>query len=594
MFGPVTSATRSASVKRASLGMNARAASSARSPDGGSRGAPGRIPRAPRAARSARLTARSASAVHTSSRASTRAVRWTRAIAWPTGRPERAEQLRLARRHPLLGAEHAGLVVLELGRHVPLGGGQRLPPLVVGGHPGRVRVGDLEVVAEHLVEADLERRDPGALALPLLERGDVLPAAVAQRAELVELGVVALRGSRRRRRAAPAAAPRAPPASSAARSASRSSSSTASARAAARPPRGQRRGGERARAPRHIGQPEERVAQRAELARGGASRRGAAGQPLDVPHAVERLAQPAPGRGRPAPPPRPRRAGSRWPPDRGAARAATAGAAGRPSASRWRRSSPAGCSRGPRRGAARPARGSAGSSRRARGTRRSGARTAARGAAARTAAARSGSAAARRRRRAPARPPGPTPRPSSEASANRRASSSRREVGIELPALAHRAEDAVAGGAAASSGHDHFRRRRVGRAPRPSRRLVQGLEQELAGAEVDRREARSRSSAARRPPPGSCSCPPASQPSCSMRARRDGLHHLAAHQALGRASGSSTCSQMATRCPAPTSCRRYSAAAFTGTPASGTPSPREVRVISRTRAASSASSWNIS
>jgi hypothetical protein len=58
--------------------------------------------------------------------------------------------------------------------------------------------------------------------------------------------------------------------------------------------------------------------------------------------------------------------------------------------------------------------------------------------------------------------------------------------------------------------------------------------------------------------------------------------------------GSSTCSQMATRWPAPTSCRRYSVAALTGTPAKGTPSPREVSAMSRIRAASSASSLNIS
>ena len=58
--------------------------------------------------------------------------------------------------------------------------------------------------------------------------------------------------------------------------------------------------------------------------------------------------------------------------------------------------------------------------------------------------------------------------------------------------------------------------------------------------------------------------------------------------------GSSTCSQIATRYPCPTSCLRYSVAAFTGTPARGTPSPREVRAMLSTREASSASSKNIS
>src|SRR5690606_41698776 len=46
-------------------------------------------------------------------------------------------------------------------------------------------------IPDHLVEADLERRNPGALPLALLQCGDVLPAAVAQGPELVELRVEA-------------------------------------------------------------------------------------------------------------------------------------------------------------------------------------------------------------------------------------------------------------------------------------------------------------------------------------------------------------------------------------------------------------------
>ncbi len=149
----------------------------------------------------------------------------------PTAAAQRAEQLRLAHGHPLLGAQHLRLVVLELGRDVALGAGQRLAPLVVGGHLRGVGVGDLEVVAEDLVEADLERRDPGALALALLQRGDVLPAAVAERAQLVELAIVAVRGSRRRRPGSAGGRSSSARASSPARSASRSSSSTASASA---------------------------------------------------------------------------------------------------------------------------------------------------------------------------------------------------------------------------------------------------------------------------------------------------------------------------------------------------------------------------
>src|SRR5215218_993333 len=52
-------------------------------------------------------------------------------------------------------------------------------------------MGDLEVVAEHLVEPDLQRRDTGALPLSLLQRCDVLPPTVPQGTKLVEVRVIA-------------------------------------------------------------------------------------------------------------------------------------------------------------------------------------------------------------------------------------------------------------------------------------------------------------------------------------------------------------------------------------------------------------------
>ena len=153
----------------------------------------GRSRRAPRAARSARLTATLGErGPHVEPGQHPRGALDPR-DRLAHRRAERAEQLGLAHGHPLLGAEHPRLVVLELRRDVPLGAGERLPPLVVGGHLGGVGVGDLEVVAEHLVEADLERRDPGALALALLERGDVLPSR--------RRGARAARRARRRSRA---------------------------------------------------------------------------------------------------------------------------------------------------------------------------------------------------------------------------------------------------------------------------------------------------------------------------------------------------------------------------------------------------------
>ena len=76
------------------------------------------------------------------------------------------------------------LVLLQLGRHVALGADQRLAPHVVGGSARGLRVGDLDPVAEHAVEAHAEARSPSA-PLALLEAGD--PARAPRRASRTEL-----------------------------------------------------------------------------------------------------------------------------------------------------------------------------------------------------------------------------------------------------------------------------------------------------------------------------------------------------------------------------------------------------------------------
>src|SRR5439155_1761540 len=116
----------------------------------------------------------------TARRAGTNAPIWASSTHSPT-----------ARRNALLRPQHLRLVLLQLRRHVALGAGEGLAPLVIGRDPRLVGVRDLDVVAEHLVEADLERRDTGALALPRLQRRDVLLAAVACVLELVERLVMA-------------------------------------------------------------------------------------------------------------------------------------------------------------------------------------------------------------------------------------------------------------------------------------------------------------------------------------------------------------------------------------------------------------------
>ena len=91
----------------------------------------------------------------------------------------------------VFGVEHFALVVLQLGRGEALGVDQGLLALVVGGREVLIGAGDFDVVAEDVVEADLERGDAGALALAGFDLGDVLLAVLAEVAEFVELGVIA-------------------------------------------------------------------------------------------------------------------------------------------------------------------------------------------------------------------------------------------------------------------------------------------------------------------------------------------------------------------------------------------------------------------
>ena len=106
--------------------------------------------------------------------------------------PQGFEDLQLALEDPLVGAEHLLLVFLQRGRREALAAGNRLFALIVGRHRMQVRLRNLDVVAEHAVEADLERVDPGARALALFHLGDHLPSRAADRLQLVELRVHAV------------------------------------------------------------------------------------------------------------------------------------------------------------------------------------------------------------------------------------------------------------------------------------------------------------------------------------------------------------------------------------------------------------------
>jgi hypothetical protein len=62
---------------------------------------------------------------------------------------------------------------------------------VVGGRVGEIGLGNFDVVAKDLVEADFEGVDAGAFAFALFHGGDDLLAVLAEIAEFVEFGVIA-------------------------------------------------------------------------------------------------------------------------------------------------------------------------------------------------------------------------------------------------------------------------------------------------------------------------------------------------------------------------------------------------------------------
>ena len=104
------------------------------------------------------------------------------------GRAHLLEQLELETRHALLRAQDPALVLLELGGDVTLRPHEGLPPDVLLRNLGRVRVRDLDAVAEDPVEADTQRGDLGALALARLQRGDPLSRLLGAALDLLELG----------------------------------------------------------------------------------------------------------------------------------------------------------------------------------------------------------------------------------------------------------------------------------------------------------------------------------------------------------------------------------------------------------------------
>ena len=102
---------------------------------------------------------------------------------------QRLVKLLFAHQRALARRQGAVLERLQLRRQVALDVFQRLPAAVIGRQVVGVGPPDLDVKAVHAVVFDLERGNAGALALARLQRQQKTAAVAIQRAQLVQLGV---------------------------------------------------------------------------------------------------------------------------------------------------------------------------------------------------------------------------------------------------------------------------------------------------------------------------------------------------------------------------------------------------------------------
>ena len=102
------------------------------------------------------------------------------------------EQAALQRDQPLVCAQDLAFQLLELLSNVALAAGQGLLADIGLRHHALVGVADLDVVTEHMVVADLQLGDAGLLPQAGFQLGQHTLGVVADGAQLVHLGVVAL------------------------------------------------------------------------------------------------------------------------------------------------------------------------------------------------------------------------------------------------------------------------------------------------------------------------------------------------------------------------------------------------------------------
>jgi hypothetical protein len=122
--------------------------------------------------------------------------RWASSLPGRDGRREGVEQrlVELSFEPERAFAGRQGLVFegLQLGRDVALGILQRLAPAVIVGHLVGLASAHFDEEAVHVVVADLQVADAGALALALFDRGEQAVAVAVDRAQLVERRIVSI------------------------------------------------------------------------------------------------------------------------------------------------------------------------------------------------------------------------------------------------------------------------------------------------------------------------------------------------------------------------------------------------------------------
>ena len=102
---------------------------------------------------------------------------------------QRRKQLLLKHQDTALGSENLLLVLLEFRRDIAFGSGQRLLAYPRLRHLVLVGIAHFDVVTEHVVEADLQRRDAGRFALALLDTGENLFTVRRDVTQVVQLDV---------------------------------------------------------------------------------------------------------------------------------------------------------------------------------------------------------------------------------------------------------------------------------------------------------------------------------------------------------------------------------------------------------------------